>query len=70
MVLVQEVGGGASGPAREKNLYSPATVRMMTRGTGQGNRDHEIWRGVIAKGGTSVCNARCVAVGKGIESEM
>lgn len=68
--LGPEVGGGGSGPAREKNLYSPASVRMMTRGTGQGNRDHEIWRGVIAKGGTSVCNARCVAVGKGIESEI
>ncbi|KAJ0246642.1 RNA recognition motif domain-containing protein [Hirschfeldia incana] len=29
-----------------------------------------IWRGVIAKGGTPVCHARCVPIGKGIESEL
>ncbi|KAG6526350.1 hypothetical protein ZIOFF_016333 [Zingiber officinale] len=29
-----------------------------------------IWRGVIAKGGTHVCYARCVPIGKGINSPM
>ncbi|KAJ4838469.1 hypothetical protein Tsubulata_034931 [Turnera subulata] len=29
-----------------------------------------VWRGIIAKGGTPVCRARCVPIGKGIESEM
>lgn len=29
-----------------------------------------IWRGVIAKGGTPVCHARCVPIGERIESEM
>ncbi|KAF7824353.1 flowering time control protein FPA [Senna tora] len=31
--------------------------------------DH-IWRGIIAKGGTPVCQARCVPIGKGIGSEL
>ncbi|KAJ8445262.1 hypothetical protein Cgig2_024468 [Carnegiea gigantea] len=29
-----------------------------------------IWRGVIAKGGTPVCHARCIPIGKGLESEL
>lgn len=29
-----------------------------------------IWRGIIAKGGTSVCYARCVPIGERIESEI
>ncbi|XP_009787474.1 flowering time control protein FPA isoform X1 [Nicotiana sylvestris] len=29
-----------------------------------------IWRGVIAKGGTPVCHARCVPIGERIESEI
>ncbi|CAN6485372.1 unnamed protein product [Victoria cruziana] len=28
------------------------------------------WRGVIAKGGTPVCNARCVPVGKGVDAAL
>ncbi|KAF7133007.1 hypothetical protein RHSIM_Rhsim09G0022500 [Rhododendron simsii] len=36
-----------------------------------GDQDHDyIWRGVIAKGGTSVCRARCVPIGEGIKSEI
>ncbi|KAK2455294.1 RNA binding protein [Trifolium repens] len=34
-----------------------------------GGLDH-IWRGLIAKGGTPVCRARCVPVGKGIGTEL
>ncbi|KAG5585185.1 hypothetical protein H5410_045619 [Solanum commersonii] len=29
-----------------------------------------IWRGIIAKNGTSVCHALCVPIGESIESEM
>lgn len=29
-----------------------------------------MWRGIIAKGGTPVCYARCVPIGKGIETEL
>ncbi|XP_074563391.1 flowering time control protein FPA-like isoform X2 [Curcuma longa] len=29
-----------------------------------------IWRGILAKGGTHICYARCVPIGKGIESSM
>ncbi|KAI3936479.1 hypothetical protein MKX01_028109 [Papaver californicum] len=38
---------------------------------GQGLSENELcWRGVIAKGGTPVCNARCVPIGKGIDSQL
>ncbi|WZZ82252.1 hypothetical protein YC2023_102824 [Brassica napus] len=41
------------------------------RRPGRGFPDTDfIWRGVIAKGGTPVCHARCVPIGKGIESEL
>ncbi|XP_011628733.1 flowering time control protein FPA [Amborella trichopoda] len=29
-----------------------------------------IWRGIIAKGGSPVCSARCVPVGKGIDAQL
>ncbi|EOA23527.1 hypothetical protein CARUB_v10016724mg [Capsella rubella] len=39
--------------------------------SGRGFPDADfMWRGIIAKGGTSVCHARCVAIGKGIETEL
>ncbi|XP_010526143.1 PREDICTED: flowering time control protein FPA-like [Tarenaya hassleriana] len=38
-------------------------------GQGFPNSDY-IWRGIIAKGGTPVCQARCVPIGKGIETEL
>ncbi|KAL8153585.1 hypothetical protein V2J09_011345 [Rumex salicifolius] len=31
---------------------------------------HHMWRGVIAKGGSTVCHARCVPVGKGIDFHL
>ncbi|KAL1189710.1 Flowering time control protein FPA [Cardamine amara subsp. amara] len=38
---------------------------------GRGFPDSDfMWRGIIAKGGTSVCHARCVPIGKGIETEL
>ncbi|AEC10263.1 RNA-binding domain superfamily [Arabidopsis suecica] len=36
---------------------------------GPPDSDH-IWRGMIAKGGTPVCCARCVPMGKGIETKL
>ncbi|RID61184.1 hypothetical protein BRARA_E00354 [Brassica rapa] len=36
---------------------------------GYGDSDY-IWRGMIAKGGTPVCCARCVPIGKGIETKL
>ncbi|XP_015952121.1 flowering time control protein FPA [Arachis duranensis] len=38
-------------------------------GAAQPDADH-IWRGIIAKGGTPVCQARCVPIGKGIAAEL
>ncbi|XP_008790591.2 flowering time control protein FPA-like [Phoenix dactylifera] len=53
---------GASG----QNCPSP-----VVRGYGElhpsPDSDH-CWRGILAKGGTPVCHARCVPVGKGIDS--
>ncbi|KFK35180.1 hypothetical protein AALP_AA5G250300 [Arabis alpina] len=38
---------------------------------GRGGPDTDfMWRGIIAKGGTPVCHARCVPIGKGIETEL
>lgn len=47
----------------------------LTRGIpgGHGQRQAEsdcIWRGLIAKGGTPVCHARCVAVGEGLAADI
>ncbi|TXG72792.1 hypothetical protein EZV62_001371 [Acer yangbiense] len=40
-------------------------------GSGLGHVDSDcIWRGLIAKGGTPVCHARCVPIGKGIGTEL
>ncbi|XP_077227330.1 flowering time control protein FPA-like [Tasmannia lanceolata] len=46
-------------------------IELSGHGEHQGrpNSDH-CWRGVIAKGGTPVCHARCVPIGKGIDSHL
>lgn len=50
---------------------SRASHDMHTGGTGQGYLEKDyVWRGLIAKGGNPVCCARCVPIGKGIESEI
>ncbi|XP_061948780.1 flowering time control protein FPA-like isoform X2 [Populus nigra] len=47
------------------NSLSPVGGRL------KGHFDDDfIWRGIVAKGGMPVCHARCVPVGKGIESEI
>ncbi|GMP78667.1 hypothetical protein CsSME_00034515 [Camellia sinensis var. sinensis] len=72
--LRPQVDGGASGSevnVQEKNIFSPPEVRIKTVGNDHVHPDHDyIWRGVIAKGGTPVCCARCVPLGRGIESEI
>lgn len=46
-------------------------IRGITSGPGQRHGENDcIWRGLIAKGGTPVCHARCVAVGDGLSSDM
>ncbi|KAL5990858.1 hypothetical protein ACLOJK_011763 [Asimina triloba] len=52
---------GVRGP----NLDSPSNRAYQ----GLPNNDY-CWRGVIAKGGTPVCHARCIPIGKGIDSRL
>ncbi|KAK9141211.1 hypothetical protein Scep_010892 [Stephania cephalantha] len=50
--------------------YSPAR-RVSGRSSSQGPlEDDHCWRGIIAKGGSPVCQARCVPIGKGISSPL
>ncbi|XP_073275272.1 flowering time control protein FPA-like isoform X1 [Primulina huaijiensis] len=45
----------------------------LTRVGGLGQRLAEsdcIWRGIIAKGGTLVCHARCVCIGDGLDADI
>ncbi|XVF84373.1 hypothetical protein PTKIN_Ptkin17bG0031400 [Pterospermum kingtungense] len=65
------LGGGASGPfvnVQGKGRLSPVPGKVIAAGPGPDN-DY-IWRGIIAKGGTPVCQARCVPIGKGLETEL
>ncbi|KDP43886.1 hypothetical protein JCGZ_20896 [Jatropha curcas] len=53
-----------------KRSLSPVGARSAI-GLHQRRLDNDfIWRGLIAKGGTPVCHARCVPIDKGIESEL
>ncbi|KAF8393742.1 hypothetical protein HHK36_019940 [Tetracentron sinense] len=70
-----QLNGDASGPlanAQGRSRHSPVGVRVSTGGPpGQGLPDNDYcWRGTIAKGGTPVCHARCVPIGKGIDSQL
>ncbi|KAM3375792.1 flowering time control protein FPA isoform X1 [Capsicum galapagoense] len=58
-----------SGPvtvSQANNSVSPLDIRISPGQQLQAGNDY-IWRGVIAKGGTSVCHARCVPIGETIE---
>uniref|UniRef100_A0A1D1ZB51 Flowering time control protein FPA n=1 Tax=Anthurium amnicola TaxID=1678845 RepID=A0A1D1ZB51_9ARAE len=63
---------GAAGPGH----HSPIGIKRPAVGFPVCNEQHSAssrdhcWRGVIAKGGTPVCHARCVPLGKGIESPL
>ncbi|KAI5351026.1 hypothetical protein L3X38_003917 [Prunus dulcis] len=61
------IDGGASGPSMNGQGISPAGARVSVGGPP--DNDY-IWRGTIAKGGTPVCHARCVPIGKGIGNEL
>ncbi|GFP95800.1 flowering time control protein fpa [Phtheirospermum japonicum] len=54
-------GGGASG----------SLIRGTVGGLGRRHMESDcIWRGLIAKGGTPVCRARCVPVGEGLGADI
>lgn len=67
-------GGAASGAfvnVQGRNRLSPVAAKATVGGFGRNPIDNDcIWRGIIAKGGTPVCRARCVPIGKRIESEL
>ncbi|KAK7341567.1 hypothetical protein VNO80_24501 [Phaseolus coccineus] len=72
--LDPSIDGGGSGPyanIQAKSHLGPMNSRITAgvRGMVQPDNDH-IWRGIIAKGGTPVCRARCIPIGKGIGSEL
>ncbi|KAJ8558090.1 hypothetical protein K7X08_004856 [Anisodus acutangulus] len=50
---------------------APSGLLDARTASAQRHSGHEyVWRGVIAKGGTPVCHARCVPIGEKIESEI
>lgn len=54
-----------------RSHLSPVGGRFAAGGPAQGHPDNDfVWRGLIAKGGTPVCHARCVPIGKGIGAEL
>ncbi|KAJ1424477.1 hypothetical protein SESBI_11671 [Sesbania bispinosa] len=62
------IDGGGSGP--KSHLGSMGTrITATVPGSVEPDIDH-IWRGIIAKGGTPVCHARCVPIGKGIGTQL
>ncbi|XP_073123483.1 flowering time control protein FPA [Henckelia pumila] len=55
------------------SLSSGGASGSLTRVGGVGQRLAEsdcIWRGIIAKGGTLVCHARCVSIGEGLSVDI
>ncbi|KAL4311924.1 hypothetical protein GQ457_01G034840 [Hibiscus cannabinus] len=67
-------GAGVSVPflnVQGKGRVSPVPGKIPGGGPGRTLPDNDyIWRGIIAKGGTPVCHARCVSIGKGLETEL
>ncbi|KAF6152435.1 hypothetical protein GIB67_035503 [Kingdonia uniflora] len=63
---------GSFGNALGQSFHSPVGTRVPSGGAlGQGLPDNDhCWRGVIAKGGTPVCHARCVPLGNGLDSPL
>ncbi|GMH28568.1 hypothetical protein Nepgr_030411 [Nepenthes gracilis] len=68
-----QFGGSSLGPLSKfhgSNRFSPADV-TVSEGHIEARTDNDyIWRGVIAKGGTPVCQSRCIPIGKGIQCEL
>lgn len=69
MMGVQEVGDVYRNPqspvVRDPNLGRPG--KGISYGAGISD---QCWHGIIAKGGTPVCQARCTPIGRGIESSL
>ncbi|GAB2217916.1 hypothetical protein Droror1_Dr00001130 [Drosera rotundifolia] len=65
--------GGPLGPlpdAHAKNRFDSPNVTAAERlNSTRINHDY-LWRGVIAKGGTVICQARCVPIRQGIRSNL
>ncbi|KAJ0034484.1 hypothetical protein Pint_25851 [Pistacia integerrima] len=61
-------GGGAS--VAFMNVQGRSHLSPVGTKVAAGADNDCIWRGIIAKGGTPVCHARCVPIGKGIGSEL
>ncbi|XP_059632931.1 flowering time control protein FPA-like [Cornus florida] len=72
--LGPQVDGGASGPLAivgGKHCLGPMGARFSSAVTSQSHPDPDyIWRGVIAKAGTPICYARCIPIGKALETEI
>ncbi|KAK4778458.1 hypothetical protein SAY86_005986 [Trapa natans] len=51
------------------NQASPLVSRFSPEPV-QESEDDYIWRGLIAKGGTPVCHARCIPIGEGLSIEI
>ncbi|KAG8481306.1 hypothetical protein CXB51_026073 [Gossypium anomalum] len=68
------IGGGASGPfvnVQGKGRVSPTPGVATAGGTGLSPPDSVLhMERHYAKGGTPVCHARCVPIGKGLETEI
>ncbi|OMO58942.1 hypothetical protein CCACVL1_25230 [Corchorus capsularis] len=63
-------GSAGSGPFAKGRL-SPVLVKGTAGGLKLAHSDGDfIWRGIIARGGTPVYHARCVPIGRGIETEL
>ncbi|KAL0387974.1 UNVERIFIED_CONTAM: Flowering time control protein FPA [Sesamum radiatum] len=73
--LLPEDQGGLDEQYGLRPLSSGVASGSLVRGTsgGPGQRHSEsdcIWRGLIAKGGTPVCRARCVPIGEGLGADI
>ncbi|KAK4406255.1 Flowering time control protein FPA [Sesamum angolense] len=73
--LLPEDQGGLDEQYGLRPLSSGIASGSLVRGTsgGPGQRHSEsdcIWRGLIAKGGTPVCRARCVPIGEGLGADI
>lgn len=61
----------AVGPCLMAPISSARTPSLRGQGEHYGGAEENIcWQGTIAKGGTPVCHARCISVGKSIESKF
>ncbi|KAL3506760.1 hypothetical protein ACH5RR_032142 [Cinchona calisaya] len=54
-----------------RNRLSPVDVQISASGLGKRLPEPDyVWQGIIAKGGSPICRARCVPIGEGIGSHI